>query len=290
MLLDVVGARRGRAPHHRQARSRWPGVQLAQRHRRRGRRAPRRAARGPIRVCAIIADEMVAFAGGSGITPIISLVRTALASTSRRVRLFYANRGRDSVIFADALDRAGRRSTPTGSTVALPLSTTTAASSPRSAVESFVAMPVTADYYICGPAPFMDTVEAAVARGRRAPRGRVHLERFVVAPAPADVTDVASRRATDEVVHRPGSQDHHARPTGRATPCCRPRASAGLRAPASCETGSCGTCMAHDRRGQRPDAEQRRARRRRGGRGLGADLPVPADESHGPRGLRVEAE
>ena len=50
-------------------------------------------------------DEIVAFAGGSGITPIMSLVRTALASSSRRIRVFYANRCRDSVIFADALSR-----------------------------------------------------------------------------------------------------------------------------------------------------------------------------------------
>src|SRR6476659_6090603 len=51
------------------------------------------------------ADEIVAFAGGSGITPIMSLVRTALANSSRRIRLFYANRSRDSVIFAEALSR-----------------------------------------------------------------------------------------------------------------------------------------------------------------------------------------
>ena len=36
--------------------------------------------------------------------------------------------------------------------------------------------------------------------------------------------------------------------------------SAGLQAPYSCETGSCGTCMARISRGQRPDGEQRRAR------------------------------
>ena len=47
--------------------------------------------------------ELVAFAGGSGITPVFSLIRSALAGTARPVRLFYANRSRDSVIFADAL-------------------------------------------------------------------------------------------------------------------------------------------------------------------------------------------
>src|ERR1700758_907505 len=46
---------------------------------------------------------LIAFAGGSGITPVFSLLRSALASTTRDARLFYANRTRDSVIFDAAL-------------------------------------------------------------------------------------------------------------------------------------------------------------------------------------------
>jgi ferredoxin-NADP reductase len=44
-------------------------------------------------------SELVAFAGGSGITPVFSLLKAALASTTRPVRLLYANRDADSVIF-----------------------------------------------------------------------------------------------------------------------------------------------------------------------------------------------
>src|SRR3954468_14871062 len=47
---------------------------------------------------------IVAFGAGSGITPIFSLVKTALARTSRPVHLLYANRDRDSVIFGRELD------------------------------------------------------------------------------------------------------------------------------------------------------------------------------------------
>ncbi|PRC51716.1 ferredoxin, partial [Mycobacterium sp. ITM-2017-0098] len=50
-------------------------------------------------------EHLVAFAGGSGITPIMSLVRTALADSSRPIKLFYANRARDSVIFSEQLAR-----------------------------------------------------------------------------------------------------------------------------------------------------------------------------------------
>ena len=48
--------------------------------------------------------DLVLFAAGSGVTPVFSLVKTALATTRRRVHLFYANRDRESTIFAAALD------------------------------------------------------------------------------------------------------------------------------------------------------------------------------------------
>lgn len=44
--------------------------------------------------------DLLLFAGGSGVTPIISIARTALASGSGRIVVFYANRDESSVIFA----------------------------------------------------------------------------------------------------------------------------------------------------------------------------------------------
>ena len=46
------------------------------------------------------ATPIIAFSGGSGITPVISIIKTALATTSRLIKLLYANRDRDSIIFA----------------------------------------------------------------------------------------------------------------------------------------------------------------------------------------------
>jgi 3-ketosteroid 9alpha-monooxygenase subunit B len=50
-------------------------------------------------------SPIVAYAGGSGITPVISIIKTALATTEREIVLVYANRSADSVIFADELER-----------------------------------------------------------------------------------------------------------------------------------------------------------------------------------------
>src|SRR6476646_8965614 len=42
---------------------------------------------------------VVAFAGGSGITPVMSIIKTALATTTRPLLLVYANRSADAGIF-----------------------------------------------------------------------------------------------------------------------------------------------------------------------------------------------
>ena len=183
-------------------------------------------------------DEIVAFAGGSGITPIMSLVRTALVSSSRRIRLLYANRSRDSVIFAEALTRLADEHADR-LVVVHHIDDDSGVVTPP-VVESFVAGTGAADFYICGPGPFMDTVEATVLESG-IPRERVHLERFSVEPAPADVTDSSGQ--TEEVVIE---LDHTTTTAGyrAGNTLLQTARIAGLRAPSSCETGSCGTCMA----------------------------------------------
>lgn len=188
------------------------------------------------------ADELVAFAGGSGITPIISLVRTVLATPGRRIRLFYANRARDSAIFARALDDLADAH-PDRLVIDYHFDDDSGVVTP-SAIERFIdpVDPVdSADYYICGPALFMDTVEAAVLASG-APAARVHLERFSVAQVAPDGTE-ACGEATEEVVIELDRGRTTAEYRAGNTLLQTARL-AGLRAPSSCETGSCGTCMA----------------------------------------------
>src|SRR6185369_3123165 len=53
--------------------------------------------------------DLLLFAGGSGITPVISIVKTALAGGERKVRLVYANRDEASIIFRSELDEIAAR-------------------------------------------------------------------------------------------------------------------------------------------------------------------------------------
>ncbi|VEG56924.1 ferredoxin [Mycolicibacterium aurum] len=182
---------------------------------------------------------LFAFAGGSGITPIMSLVRTALTNSGRPVRLFYANRGRDSVIFSDLLaelaeQHAERLTVEHHYDEDRGVVTATV-------VGSFVVQAGDADFYICGPAPFMDTVEAALL-GSGVPRQRLHLERFSVADVAPDVTGDADETCEEIVIELDRKKITATYREGDTL--LQTARQRGLRAPSSCETGSCGTCMA----------------------------------------------
>jgi ferredoxin-NADP reductase len=157
--------------------------------------------------------DLVAFAGGSGITPVFSLVRSALAGTSRRVRLFYANRCRESVIFADALERLVAAH-PDRLVVQHHLDEDAGVVNPDQ-IESFVRAAGDADLYVCGPAPFMETVESTVlAVGVRA--DRTHLERFALTEIAAadDVESVTTEVTIDSP--RPMYRKQHLLQTARS--------------------------------------------------------------------------
>jgi 3-ketosteroid 9alpha-monooxygenase subunit B len=85
----------------------------------------------------------------------------------------------------------------------------------------------------------MDTVEAAVLQTGRL-RKRIHLERFDIAVA-SDTGTAAS--GTDEITFELDRRTTTVQYRQGNTLLQMAR-TAGMRAPSSCETGSCGTCMA----------------------------------------------
>jgi 3-ketosteroid 9alpha-monooxygenase subunit B len=184
--------------------------------------------------------DVVAFAAGSGITPVFSLLKAALATTSRRVRLLYANRDRDSVIFRDALDALVERH-PDRLAVVHRLDVEHGFVD-DAAIAAFAEGAVGADVYVCGPTPFMDIVEGTLlARGVE--EARIRVERFDPAPPPAPPDDASAStgaaRVTIELDGQTGSVDHHP-----GTTILQTAREMGMAAPFSCEAGNCATCMA----------------------------------------------
>jgi ferredoxin-NADP reductase len=181
---------------------------------------------------------IVAFAGGSGITPILSIVKTALATTAREIRLVYANRDPGSVIFAAELERL--RAGSGGRFSVHHHHDSERGFLDAAACAAHAGEQTHADFYLCGPAPYMDVVEDGLAL-RRVPSSRIFIERFEVpeeAPAPA-----AAASQTESLVIRLDRRRHTVRYEPGDTILHAARR-AGLSAPFSCERGNCATCIA----------------------------------------------
>lgn len=184
---------------------------------------------------------IVAFAGGSGITPVISLVKSALATTTRSIRLVYANRDADSVIFARELERL--RATSDGRLEVHHHHDAERGFLDAPACAAFAGELAHADFYICGPAAYMDVVQAGLAT-LGVDDHQVFVERFVAPDELATAADQATTTATESVVIKlKGKRTtvaYHAGDTILET-----ARRGGLNPPFSCEQGNCATCMAH---------------------------------------------
>ena len=180
---------------------------------------------------------IVCFAGGSGITPVISVIKSALAKTSRLISLIYANRSREQVIFSKGLEELEQRA---GGRLRLHhhLDQATGFLDEAACVE-LIGEQRDADFYVCGPTPFMDTVESALEQVGISP-GQLFIERFA---APAEVVALneasATERVTFKIERKKKTVDYRLGDTLLETA----RRSGG-RPPSSCEAGNCGTCMA----------------------------------------------
>ena len=139
--------------------------------------------------------DLLLFAGGSGITPIMSIVRTALAQHSSRVVLFYANRDEKSVIFASALAELAAEH-PGRLRVFHWLESVQGLPSEEQ-LREFAAAYSSWTSFCCGPAPYMKAVSNAL-RALDFPRDRRHQERFIsLGGNPfGDVEEVLAAQAT----------------------------------------------------------------------------------------------
>jgi ferredoxin-NADP reductase len=180
---------------------------------------------------------IVAFAGGSGITPVISIIKSALATTTRRISLVYANRNADSVIFANELERL-RDLSPGRLSVHHHLDADGGFLDAASCV-TLIGEMTDASFYVCGPTPFMDTVEAALEIVGITP-SQLFIERFAT---PGEVPTLTEASATETLEIRLDRKkkavDYRLGDTILDT-----ARRGGLRPPFSCEGGNCGTCMA----------------------------------------------
>jgi ring-1,2-phenylacetyl-CoA epoxidase subunit PaaE len=203
------------------------------------------------------ASHYIAFAGGSGITPIMSLIRTAMIEEPQsRFTLLYGNRDSQSVIFLEALARLKNSYMER-----LEIHHFLAEESEdidlfngmldlakcEAVLDALVDPADAAAFFICGPGPMMDAAEAALkARGVAAER--IHIERFTADRPPEALQaqlEAMSRQARglDMLVTLDGRKRRvpFSAEAGNILDSAR---LAGLPAPFACKAGVCATCRA----------------------------------------------
>ena len=193
------------------------------------------------------------FAGGSGITPVFSIIRTVLASGKGRINLLYANRDEQSVIFGNELTELARQH-PERLQVVHWLDSVQGRP-PTQAQISAIAKDWgldDAECYVCGPAIFMDTTAAALYE-LGVPHSLVHIERFVSLPEDADTptaapAPAAGAKGAELVVELDGAT--HTLKVRPGELLIDAMEAAGLQPPFSCRAGACAACMCHLEEGE----------------------------------------
>jgi 3-ketosteroid 9alpha-monooxygenase subunit B len=184
--------------------------------------------------------DLLLFAAGSGITPVLSIVKSALAAGTGRVVLVYANRDDRSVIFAAQLAALTARY-PSRLTVIHWLESVQGL--PTAASLATLARPYSAfDAFVCGPAPFMTATRAALSTVE-VPRSRIHIERFKslgANPFEQAVAVPASDRTSSVTVTLDGTTHQFDWPGD--TKLLDLLLARGLDAPYSCREGACSAC------------------------------------------------
>lgn len=195
--------------------------------------------------------DFVLAAGGSGITPVFSILRAALARGSGRIRLLYANRDERSVIFRDALQALAAEH-PSRLQVIHWLDSVQGTPSVAQ-LAAFGHGFEAAQAFICGPGPFMDAMATALA-GAGLDRERIHVERFVSLPdeeaaPPAVAADAPPPVEVAEVSLLLDGSEHHFSCGGSET-LLDAAERHGIAVPHSCRVGMCASCMCQVEEGE----------------------------------------
>ena len=210
------------------------------------------------------------FGGGSGVTPLMSILKTVLENEPKSsVNLFYGNQDENNIIFRSDLDQLEKkyqgqlqvehiladpiREKPTGFTAFLKKGKITwpgkigvpDSSNTNAFLDNHPARSKEAIYFICGPGPMMDSVESVLLK-RGVDTKSIHIERFSSTP-PQDqkagaTAATGSGGAGKLTITLDGKTVELEVPTNKTI--LDAMLDLKIEPPYSCTSGSCSTCMA----------------------------------------------
>jgi ring-1,2-phenylacetyl-CoA epoxidase subunit PaaE len=196
---------------------------------------------------------LAAFAAGSGITPVMAILKTVLRREAGRFFLFYGNRSTADIIFREPLEDLKDRYLARLSVfhvlsreqqdIAM-LNGHLDAAKVAVLMRSVVPAADVDQALVCGPQPMIEGLETALASLGMA-RERVHVERFTPGiggrPRPVVVAPAAAPKAIATVISEGASFEI---PVAEGEAIIDAAIRAGRSLPYSCKGGMCCTCRA----------------------------------------------
>lgn len=190
--------------------------------------------------------NLIFFAAGSGITPVYSIIKTALAQeTETQMTLFYANRNVDSIIFKKELLELEAKSKGQFNIVHILEEGSLNHSyngflTPEVVSQSFEILNtryIGANYYMCGPAGFMDKAKD-ILLDKGVDRSKIKQEIFTL-PA----VKPSGKTILSDVTVRKGKELFNLKVKSNKT-ILQSFMASNQPIPHSCRAGQCSTCKA----------------------------------------------
>lgn len=203
-------------------------------------------------------EDHLLCAGGSGVTPVLSILRHVLINGTGKIRVIYANRDEASVIFKEIFKTLSAQYPDRLEVIHLLDS--------LQGIPSLSLLTSLADgmqqgrAFICGPGPFMDAMEIA-AKAAKFPKSRIHIERFssalpksTAAPEEAIETSIINKTTVVElpldetempaaIVQLELDGEHYVIPCEPGQTVLDAAENIGIELPYSCREGMCASCI-----------------------------------------------
>lgn len=197
----------------------------------------------------------LAFAAGSGITPILSILRTGLSNAPRaRFTLVYANRNPNSIMFREELEDLKNANMGRFNVIHI-LSDDSQdidlfqgridADKCRALFANWIDLSGVGMVYVCGPEPLMKTISTALEQHGVA-KDRIRYELFASAqsgrlPKPVSSSETSTKGVTGRVTIGGEKRSLTIHP---GTSLLEAALAANVEAPYACKAGVCSTCKA----------------------------------------------
>lgn len=189
--------------------------------------------------------NLVLFAAGSGITPIISILKSALCSGDQQVVLHYGNRSVEETMFKSELESL---QSEYGSRLNVSFYYSNEGNRlDTNRTESLVDSNLNADYFICGPEGMIAAVKAGLENSNIA-KDSIHIEYFA-SPKKEKTESVVLEGEVNEVTLILDDETHQVTLNPMET-ILEVGERIGIDPPFSCQSGVCATCKAKVMQGE----------------------------------------